>query len=71
MERSFFVLSFLPIILAPSLLLVMDTPSDANDTCVGPSSENAGKASSCAGCPNQGACASGEAKKAEPIGLGM
>jgi hypothetical protein len=49
----------------------MSTPSDANETCVGPSSENAGKASSCAGCPNQGACSSGEAKKAEPIGLGI
>ena len=28
--------------------------------------ENAGKASSCAGCPNQSVCASGEAKKKDP-----
>lgn len=30
--------------------------------CVGPNSELAGKAPSCVGCPNQAACASGEAK---------
>jgi len=34
-------------------------PANANETCVGPSSETAGKADSCAGCPNQNACASG------------
>ena len=32
---------------------------NANEQCVGPSSENAGKASSCSGCPNQQACSSG------------
>lgn len=48
----------------------MSTPSNANETCVGPSSENAGKASSCAGCPNQSACASGANKQQETIGLG-
>ena len=36
-----------------------DTPSDANAECVGPTSEEAGKSSACAGCPNQGACSSG------------
>lgn len=36
--------------------------TEVNSTCVGPQSEMAGKASSCAGCPNQGSCASGEAK---------
>jgi hypothetical protein len=36
-----------------------DTPSDANAECVGPSAEDAGKASGCAGCPNQQACSSG------------
>eukprot|EP00927_Polykrikos_kofoidii_P014568 TRINITY_DN16406_c0_g1_i1.p1 TRINITY_DN16406_c0_g1~~TRINITY_DN16406_c0_g1_i1.p1 ORF type:complete len:396 (-),score=79.66 TRINITY_DN16406_c0_g1_i1:26-1213(-) len=41
-------------------------PKDANEACVGPSSEQAGKASGCAGCPNQSACASGEAKKVDP-----
>lgn len=30
--------------------------------CVGPSSDEAGKADSCAGCPNQSSCASGETK---------
>jgi len=30
--------------------------------CVGPESDMAGKASSCAGCPNQSKCASGETK---------
>jgi Mrp family chromosome partitioning ATPase len=34
-------------------------PSNANDGCVGPSSEAAGKASACEGCPNQGACSTG------------
>eukprot|EP01040_Poterioochromonas_malhamensis_P010978 gene10978-11965_t len=30
--------------------------------CVGPTSDEAGKADSCAGCPNQSSCASGETK---------
>ncbi len=30
---------------------------EANEDCVGPSSEKAGKASGCEGCPNQKACA--------------
>lgn len=37
-----------------------DVPTNANEGCVGPSAETAGKASSCEGCPNQSACASGE-----------
>jgi Mrp family chromosome partitioning ATPase len=36
-----------------------DTPSDANTGCVGPTSDTAGKASACEGCPNQSSCASG------------
>lgn len=36
-----------------------DAPSDANAGCVGPAAEEAGKASACDGCPNQGACSSG------------
>jgi len=40
--------------------------SEANAECVGPQSEQAGKANSCAGCPNQKKCASGEAKQADP-----
>mmetsp|Transcript_9696 Transcript_9696/g.11640 ORF Transcript_9696/g.11640 Transcript_9696/m.11640 type:complete len:370 (+) Transcript_9696:123-1232(+) len=38
-------------------------PDNANSGCVGPTSEQAGKADACAGCPNQSICASGEAKK--------
>ena len=41
-------------------------PTDANEGCVGPDSALAGKASGCAGCPNQGACASGEAQTVDP-----
>ncbi|GBG25714.1 Cytosolic Fe-S cluster assembly factor NBP35 [Hondaea fermentalgiana] len=41
-------------------------PADANEGCVGPTSEEAGKASACAGCPNQSACASGEMRKPNP-----
>mmetsp|Transcript_23435 Transcript_23435/g.66366 ORF Transcript_23435/g.66366 Transcript_23435/m.66366 type:complete len:384 (+) Transcript_23435:129-1280(+) len=37
-----------------------DAPSDANAGCVGPTDQNAGKASACDGCPNQSACASGQ-----------
>lgn len=35
-------------------------PSNANDQCVGPTSEYAGKVESCTGCPNQSSCASGK-----------
>jgi len=41
-------------------------PKDANEQCVGPSSELAGKVSSCAGCPNQASCASGAAAAPDP-----
>lgn len=37
-------------------------PTNANEDCVGPDSESAGNATSCAGCPNQSACASGSGK---------
>ena len=40
--------------------------SAANDECVGPSSERAGTASGCDGCPNQKACAAGEGRKEDP-----
>ena len=43
-----------------------DRPADAPESCPGVSSEQAGKSSSCAGCPNQALCASGEAKKKDP-----
>jgi len=37
-----------------------------NEVCVGPSSEQAGKASSCDGCPNQKACADGAGRAEDP-----
>uniref|UniRef100_A0AC34R8Q0 Uncharacterized protein n=1 Tax=Panagrolaimus sp. JU765 TaxID=591449 RepID=A0AC34R8Q0_9BILA len=37
-----------------------DIPENAPESCPGTGSENAGKASGCAGCPNQKVCASGE-----------
>lgn len=43
-----------------------DKPDDAPEDCPGVSSDSAGKSSSCAGCPNQKLCASGEAKKVDP-----
>ena len=39
---------------------------ERNDECVGPSSDSAGKASGCDGCPNQKACAAGEGKQEDP-----
>lgn len=41
-------------------------PEDANEGCVGPQSETAGKAAACAGCPNQKVCASGAPKEVDP-----
>ena len=43
-----------------------DRPSDANEHCPGTGAEDAGKASACAGCPNQKLCASGEANRPDP-----
>jgi len=40
--------------------------SKANTECVGPSSERAGQASSCEGCPNQKACAEGKGRQEDP-----
>ena len=41
-------------------------PENANEGCVGPSSDSAGKASACDGCPNQSACASGAGRVEDP-----
>lgn len=43
-------------------------PTLANqpENCVGPRSENAGKASACNGCENQSICASGVLKQPDP-----
>uniref|UniRef100_A0A7S4QSI7 Cytosolic Fe-S cluster assembly factor NUBP1 homolog n=1 Tax=Alexandrium monilatum TaxID=311494 RepID=A0A7S4QSI7_9DINO len=43
-----------------------EKPDNAPESCPGVSSESAGKSSACAGCPNQQACASGEARKPDP-----
>jgi Mrp family chromosome partitioning ATPase len=43
-----------------------DVPVDANEECPGVNSKNAGKSSSCEGCPNQAKCASGEAAAPDP-----
>ena len=40
--------------------------SQANEGCVGPASERAGKESGCDGCPNQQKCASGEGRQEDP-----
>lgn len=36
-----------------------EKPENANEDCVGPSSERAGKADGCNGCPNQSKCSTG------------
>lgn len=43
-----------------------DVPSNAPAACPGTASESAGKTDSCAGCPNQTACASGTAAATGP-----
>jgi hypothetical protein len=42
-------------------------PENAPEHCPGVKSEDAGKADACAGCPNQNICASGEARKEDPV----
>ncbi|EGF80789.1 hypothetical protein BATDEDRAFT_11112 [Batrachochytrium dendrobatidis JAM81] len=41
-------------------------PSDAPEHCPGPESEQAGKVDSCAGCPNQSICATGQKAGPDP-----
>lgn len=43
-----------------------DVPENAAEHCPGTQSDNAGKSSACAGCPNQNLCASGETKGVDP-----
>lgn len=43
-----------------------DIPENAAEHCPGTQSDSAGKASACAGCPNQNVCASGETKGPDP-----
>lgn len=42
------------------ILQMSNVPENANESCPGTDSENAGKASGCAGCPNQKFCSTGE-----------
>ena len=51
---------------APSCRGVMVATDEVPEACPGVESENAGKMSACAGCPNQANCASGEAAKPDP-----
>ena len=46
--------------------MALNSNLDANEHCPGVKSDNAGKSESCAGCPNQNICASGEAKNEDP-----
>ncbi|KAF1781742.1 P-loop containing nucleoside triphosphate hydrolase [Phytophthora cactorum] len=46
--------------------MATSAPANANEECVGPQSEEAGKADGCAGCPNQSLCASGAARQPDP-----
>jgi len=41
-------------------------PANANEGCVGPAAQEAGKAAACAGCPNKAACASGKGREVDP-----
>eukprot|EP00903_Cladosiphon_okamuranus_P005845 g5786.t1 len=43
-----------------------DVPENANEGCVGPAAQEAGKAAACAGCPNKAACASGKGREVDP-----
>lgn len=43
-----------------------DVPENAAEHCPGTQSENAGKTSACAGCPNQKICSSGETQGPDP-----
>ncbi|XP_047360495.1 cytosolic Fe-S cluster assembly factor NUBP1 homolog [Vespa velutina] len=47
-------------------LNMADVPSTAPEHCPGTQSDHAGKASACAGCPNQVLCASGATKQPDP-----
>jgi len=51
---------------APSVAMTEAIPANANEHCPGPSSEQAGKSSSCEGCPNQNVCKSGAAQAVDP-----
>lgn len=60
----------LPQVLPPQITTTATTPSNvpenANEGCVGPAAQEAGKAEGCAGCPNRTACASGKGREVDP-----
>lgn len=41
-------------------------PTNANENCPGPKSDNAGKSKGCEGCPNQGKCSTGKGAEEDP-----
>ena len=41
-------------------------PENANASCPGTKSDQAGKSEACEGCPNQSICASGKAREEDP-----
>ncbi|XP_033207453.1 cytosolic Fe-S cluster assembly factor NUBP1 homolog isoform X2 [Belonocnema kinseyi] len=45
---------------------MVDVPAEAPEHCPGTESEDAGKVSACAGCPNQNLCSSGATKQTDP-----
>ena len=45
---------------------MQDVPENANESCPGTKSDQAGKSSACDGCPNQSVCASGKAMEDDP-----
>lgn len=45
----------------------LSPPDNANVECVGPTSQSAGKASGCDGCPNQNACSTGTFSSPEAL----
>ena len=51
---------------APPQQASSGVPANANEGCVGPAAQEAGKAAACAGCPNKAACASGKGREVDP-----
>ncbi|CAI5703583.1 hypothetical protein KXD40_008796 [Peronospora effusa] len=46
--------------------MTTNIPTNANESCVGPQSDEAGQATGCAGCPNQSVCSSGAGRVFDP-----
>ncbi|GKZ00139.1 hypothetical protein MPSEU_000967200 [Mayamaea pseudoterrestris] len=54
-------------IIPTTTMRAAEVPANANEGCVGPSSEKAGKASACDGCPSQAACSSGQFQQDQAV----